>query len=272
MQNFSIAPQEMVASLWRNWNLARTLARREVLGRYRGSLMGVVWSVVNPVLMLGIYTFIFSVVFKARWGSESSSRVEFALVLFVGIIVFNVFSESVGRAPGLIISNANYVKRVIFPLDLLAWTSMGAVLFHFCASLSVWLLAYVIFFGVPHATVLLLPLIVIPLVFFVMGLNWFLASLGVFLRDVSQIVGFIVTAMMFLSPIFYPASALPKDYQFLIFLNPLTPAIEMARDVLYWGKVPDLTLLSLYSIVALLVAWVGFSWFQKTRKGFADVL
>jgi len=193
-------------------------------------------------------------------------------VLFVGIIVFNVFSESVGRAPGLIISNANYVKRVIFPLDLLAWTSMGAVLFHFCASLSVWLLAYVIFFGVPHATVLLLPLIVIPLVFFVMGLNWFLASLGVFLRDVSQIVGFIVTAMMFLSPIFYPASALPKDYQFLIFLNPLTPAIEMARDVLYWGKVPDLTLLSLYSIVALLVAWVGFSWFQKTRKGFADVL
>jgi lipopolysaccharide transport system permease protein len=262
----------MIASLWRNRHLARTLVKREVLGRYRGSVMGLVWSFFNPVLMLGIYTFVFSVVFKARWGSGNDSRTEFALLLFVGFIVFNVFSECIGRAPGLIINNANYVKKVIFPLDLLPWTSMGAVLFHFCANLGVWLAAYMVFFGAPHATALLLPLVIIPLVLFVMGLNWFLASLGVFLRDVSQVIGFVVTALMFLSPIFYPASALPKEYQFLIFMNPLTPPIEMARDVLYWGKVPDLTLLALYFAAAILVAWVGFAWFQRTRKGFADVL
>jgi len=272
MQNFSISPKEMVASLWRNRGLITALTQREVIGRYRGSVMGILWSFLNPVFMLLVFTFVFSVVFKARWSGGSDSKTEFALILFAGLIVFNLFSECVNRAPGLILSNANYVKKVVFPLEILPWVALGSALFHALISLGVWLIAYLIFFGVPHLTVLLLPLVFLPFLLFVMGLTWGLASLGVYLRDVSQFTGLITTAMMFLSPIFYPVSALPEAYRHLLLFNPLTPVIEQAREVLYWGKVPDMTILSVYLVGATLIAWLGFAWFQKTRKGFADVL
>lgn len=272
MQHFSISPKEMVASLWRNRSLVKALIKREVVGRYRGSFMGILWSFFNPVFMLAVYTFVFSVVFKARWNAGSDSKTEFALVLFAGLIVFNLFAECVNRAPALILSNVNYVKKVVFPLEILPWVALGSALFHALISLGVWLIAYFIFFGAPHLTVLLLPLVILSLLLFIMGLTWGLASLGVYLRDVSQFIGIITTVLMFLSPIFYPASALPEDYRHLLLLNPLTSAIEQARDVLFWGKVPDMTILSIYLLGATLVAWFGFAWFQKTRKGFADVL
>jgi lipopolysaccharide transport system permease protein len=272
MQNFSISPKEMAASLWRNRSLIKALTQREVIGRYRGSVMGILWSFLNPVFMLMVYTLVFSVVFKARWSGGSDSKTEFALILFAGLIVFNLFAECVNRAPGLILANVNYVKKVVFPLEILPWVALGSALFHALISLVVWLIAYLIFFGVPHLTVLLLPLVILPFLLFVMGLTWALASLGVFLRDVSQFIGLVTTAMMFLSPIFYPVSALPEAYRHLLLLNPLTPVIEQARDVLYWGKVPDMSILTVYLLVAALIAWLGFAWFQKTRKGFADVL
>ena len=272
MQNFSISPKEMAASLWRNRSLAKALVQREVVGRYRGSLMGILWSFFNPVFMLIIYTFVFSVVFKARWNTGSDSKTEFALVLFAGLIVFNLFAECFSRAPGLILSNVNYVKKVVFPLEILPWVALGSAMFHALISLGVWLIAYLILFGAPHITVLLLPLVILPLLLFIMGLTWGLASLGVYLRDISQFIGMVTMVLMFLSPIFYPASALPEQYRHLLLLNPLTPAIEQARDVLFWGKVPDMTILSVYLLGAALVAWLGFAWFQKTRKGFADVL
>ena len=272
MQNFSISPKEMAASLWRNRSLIKALTQREVIGRYRGSVMGILWSFLNPVFMLMVYTLVFSVVFKARWSGGSDSKTEFALVLFAGLIVFNLFAECVNRAPGLILANVNYVKKVVFPLEILPWVALGSALFHALISLVVWLIAYLIFFGVPHLTVLLLPLVILPFLLFVMGLTWALASLGVYLRDVSQFIGLVTTAMMFLSPIFYPVSALPEAYRHLLLLNPLTPVIEQAREVLYWGKVPDISMLSIYLLAATLIAWMGFAWFQKTRKGFADVL
>ena len=272
MQNFSISPKEMAASLWRNRSLAKALVQREVVGRYRGSLMGILWSFFNPVFMLIIYTFVFSVVFKARWNTGSDSKTEFALVLFSGLIVFNLFAECFSRAPGLILANVNYVKKVVFPLEILPWVALGSAMFHALISLGVWLIAYLILFGFPHVTVLLLPLVILPLLLFIMGLTWGLASLGVYLRDISQFIGMVTMVLMFLSPIFYPASALPEQYRHLLLLNPLTPAIEQARDVLFWGKVPDMTILSVYLLGAALVAWLGFAWFQKTRKGFADVL
>ncbi len=272
MQDFSISPKEMGASLWRNRSLLKTLVQREVVGRYRGSVMGILWSLFNPVLMLFVYTFVFSFIFKSRWSSGSDSRTEFALVLFAGLIVFNLFSECVNRAPGLILSNANYVKKVVFPLELLPWVALGSALFHTAISFAVWLIAYFIFFGIPHITVLLLPLVILPLLLFIMGVTWGLASLGVYLRDVSQFIGVVTTMLMFLSPIFYPASALPAGYRQLLLFNPLTPAIEQARDVLFWGKVPDLVLQLVLLLVTTLIAWLGFAWFQKTRKGFADVL
>jgi lipopolysaccharide transport system permease protein len=234
--------------------------------------LGILWSFFNPVFMLLVYTFVFSVVFKARWSGGSDSKTEFALVLFAGLIVFNVFSECIGRAPSLILSNINYVKKVVFPLDILPWVSLGSALFHTFISLGVWMLAYLVLFGLPHPTILWLPLVLLPLVLFIMGLSWALASLGVFLRDVSQFIGLAITTLMFLSPIFYPMTALPEDYRILLFLNPMTPAIEMARDVLFWGKAPNLVMLGVYTLAASAIAWLGFAWFQKTRKGFADVL
>lgn len=272
MRDFSVTPIEMVASLWRHRSLIAASVKREVLGRYRGSVMGILWSFFNPLFMLAVYTFVFSVVFQARWGGGSGSKIEFALVLFAGLMMFNLFAECINRAPGLILSNVNYVKKVVFPLEILPAVTLLAALFHLLISLGVWLLAYVVFFGVPHATVLYLPLIVLPFVVFIMGLSWALASLGVYLRDVSQFIGVITTVLMFLSPIFYPATALPEAYRHLLYLNPLTPVIEQTRDVLFWGKNPDFVMLGLYWLITAIIAWLGFVWFQKTRKGFADVL
>jgi len=272
MQQFSISPREMIASFWRNRSLIKAMVVREVTGRYRGSVMGILWSFFNPVLMLAVYTFVFSVVFKARWSAGSDSKTEFALLLFAGLIVFNLFSECVNRAPGLILSNVNYVKKVVFPLEILPWVALGAALFHTLISLGVWLIFYLIIFGLPHITVLLLPLVILSLLAFTMGLSWGLASLGVYLRDVSQFIGIITTVLMFLSPIFYPASALPEKYRHLLLVNPLYPIIEQTREVLFWGKVPNFTVCAVYLLGATMVAWLGFAWFQKTRKGFADVI
>lgn len=272
MQNFSASPREMVASFWRNKGLIRNLVQREVVGRYKGSMLGIFWSLVTPIFMLLVYTFVFSVVFKARWGSGSDSKTEFALLLFAGLIIFNLFSECISRAPGLILANVNYVKKVVFPLEVLPWVSMGSALFHFAISLGVWLLAYTVLFGVPHWHTLMLPLVVLPLVLLIMGLSWILASLGVFLRDVGQIIGLVITVLMFLTPIFYPASALPEAYQPLMALNPLTLPIEMVRDLLYWGNLPQFSKLAIYAAGSCLFSILGFAWFQKTRKGFSDVI
>lgn len=272
MKSHPINPVEMFSSQWRNRELIIASVKREVLGRYRGSFMGLLWSFFTPVFMLAVFTFVFSEVFKARWDTASNSKVEFALVLFAGLIVFNLFSECINRAPSLIISNTNYVKKVVFPLEILPFVAMLSALFHGAVSLAVWLLAYVVLFGMPHPTVLYLPLVLLPFLILVMGLSWALASLGVYLRDVSQLTGIITTAMLFLSPIFYPASALPEAYRNLLYLNPLTPVIEQARAVLYFGAPPDFGVLALYSLVSCVFAWFGFAWFQKTRKGFADVL
>lgn len=272
MQHFSSSPREMVASLWRNRDLLKALVKREVIGRYRGSILGTIWSFFNPLFMLAVYTFVFSVVFQARWNTGSDSKTEFALVLFTGLLVFNLFADCFNRAPGLIVGNVNYVKKVIFPLEILPWATMGSALFHAGVSFAVWLLFYLVFFGMPPVSALLFPIAILPVILFTMGLSWFLASLGVFLRDVAQVVGIATTVLMFLSPIFYPLSALPAQYRPVLFLNPLTLAIEQARNVLIWGKVPDLSVFTVYLGISMLLAWLGFVWFQKTRKGFADVL
>lgn len=272
MKAFSSSPGELFASVIRNRALVVALVKREVIGRYRGSLLGIFWSFFNPVFMLAVYTFVFSVVFKARWGAGSDSKTEFALVLFTGMLVFGLFSECVTRAPGLILANVNYVKKIVFPLEILPWVALGSSVFHMVISLCVWLLFYVPLFGLPGVTALLFPVVMLPLMLLTLGLSWFLASLGVYLRDVSQLIGILVTALMFLSPIFFPVSSLPDDFRPLLNLNPLTPAIESARDVLIWGREPDWSLFSLSLAASAAVAWLGFAWFQKTRKGFADVL
>lgn len=263
----------LVHSLWRNRQLIVQMTKREVVGRYKGSAMGLAWSFFNPVFMLTVYTFVFSEVFKSRWGvGGDESKTQFAVVLFVGMIVYGLFAEVLNRAPGLILSNVNYVKKVVFPLEILPVIAVGAALFHNLISLGVLLAAFALFNGYLHWTAILTPVVLLPLVILTLGLGWMLASMGVFLRDVGQTIGIITTVLMFLSPVFYPLSAVPEKFRPIIMANPLTFIIEQGRDILIWGHLPDWAGLGLYTLAATAIAWTGFAWFQKTRKGFADVL
>jgi len=223
--------------------------------------------------MLAVYTFIFSVVFKAKWGgNEDGSKTEFALVLFAGLIMHGLLAEVLNRAPGLILGNANYVKKVIFPLEILPVIAIGSALFHSTVSLAVLLAVSLILNGYLHWTLILIPLVVSPLVLLTLGLAWILASLGVFVRDIGQTIGIVTTVMLFLSPVFFPISAIPDEYQIYIMMNPLTFIIEQTRELLIWGHLPDWKGLAIYFLIAIAINWFGFVWFQKTRKGFADVL
>ena len=269
-------PTSLVAlakSLWRNRPLIVQMTKREVVGRYKGSVMGLAWSFFNPVFMLVVYTFMFSVVFKARWGVEGEdSKALFAVVLFVGMIVHGLFAEVLNRAPSLILSNVNYVKKVVFPIEILPVISMAAALFHSMISLCVLLIAFVIFSGYLHWTTVFIPLVLLPFVILTLGFAWLLASLGVFLRDVGQVIGIVIMVMMFLAPVFYPVTAVPEQFRPFIMANPLTFIIEQAREVLIWGHAPNWLGLGIYTVAATVVAWAGYALFQKTRKGFADVL
>ena len=210
--------------------------------------------------------------FQGTLGYGGESRIEFALVLFAGLIVFNFFSECVNRAPTLIISNVNFVKKVVFPLEILPLVTMGAALFHGAVSLCVLIVFYILASSSLHWTVVFVPFVIAPLLLFTLGISWFLASLGVFLRDVAQAISLVTMVLMFLSPIFYPVSAVPENYQIFIFMNPLTFIIEQMRNVLIWGRPPSWPGICIATFFGILVAWLGLVWFQKTRKGFADVL
>jgi lipopolysaccharide transport system permease protein len=264
---------DFIKSLWLHRQLIFQMTKREVLGRYKGSIIGLAWSFFNPLFMLSVYTFVFSEIFKSRWGgiSNGNSKTQFALTLFVGMIVFNLFSEIINRAPGLIISNVNYVKKVIFPLEILPVISMGAALFHSFISLGVLLLAYTIFNGYLNWTAIFIPLILLPLITLSTGIAMILASLGVFLRDIGQSIGIITTILMFLSPIFYPVNAVPLKFRIFIMSNPVSFIVEQVRGAL-WGQLPNWIGLGVYTLIAISISWLGYAWFQKTRKGFADVL
>ena len=262
----------MLNSLWSHRQLVRSLVVREVVGRYRGSVLGILWSFFNPVFMLAVFTFVFSVVFKARWGVGTGSKAEFALVLFAGLMIYNLFAECITRAPLLILGNVTYVKKVVFPLEILPWVSYFSALFHTLVSLIVWLLFSLVVFGIPPITALFFPILLIPLTFLSMGVSWLLASLGVYLRDVSHVVSILTMSLMFLTPIFYPISAIPESYRAILYINPLTFIIAQARNLLIFGTALDYGAFIVLSIISLLLAWLGFVWFQKTRKGFADVL
>lgn len=272
IENHSVNPIKQLRNIVRSRDLIWQMTMREVVGRYRGSILGLFWSFFSPILMLTIYTFVFSVVFKARWGGGEESRFEFALILFCGLIVFNLFAECITRAPSLIVGNVNYVKKVVFPLEILPLVAMGAALFHGVVSLGVLLVFYVLVSASLHWTIIFAPLVILPLLLTTLGLSWFLASIGVFVRDVSQTIGLLMTVFMFVSPIFFPVSAIPAKYQDYIYMNPLTFIIEQMRDVLIWGKLPSWSGLCAVMLIGTLVAWLGLVWFQKTRKGFADVL
>ena len=262
----------MVASIWRHRALASALVRREVVGRYRGSVMGLAWSFFNPLFMLAIYTFIFTTVFRAGWAGVESSKADFAILLFVGMIVHGLFAECANRAPMLILHNANYVKKVVFPLEIFPWVAFGSAVFHAAVSLAVLLLAQLIVRQQVPWTIVIFPFVLLPLVFMTLGVTWLLASLGMYLRDIGQAIGIVTTALLFLSPVMYPLSAVPEPMRRWMKMNPLTYIIEEGRNTLIFGNTPQLGEWLLMLALGLAVAWAGFAWFQKSRSGFADVV
>lgn len=265
--------REIFVSFFRNRKLIFQMSKRDVLGRYRGSIMGLGWSFFNPLLMLSVYTFFFSFVFKSRWGvGQDAGHVDFAIILFVGLIIHGLFSECVNRAPMLINSNVSYVKRVVFPLEIFPWIAMGSAVFHALISVFVLLLLQFVFEGSLHWTIILLPLVVAPFILLTLGFAWFLAATGVFVRDIGQTTSMLTSVLLFVSPVFFPISALPPKIQPLVMLNPLTLIIEESRKVLLFGEMPNWPHLGVYLFVSAVIAWAGFWWFQKMRRGFADVL
>ncbi len=248
--------------------------RRDIAARYRGATFGTAWAFIAPLMMLLAYTFVFGIVFESRWDNRSNnSWAEFALVLFAGLIVFNLFSECLIRAPILIVGNVNYVKRVVFPLEILPWMVVLTSLFQAIISLMIWLAASIALRqAMPPVTILWVPLIILPLILLSLGVTFLLAAVGAYVRDVSQFMTIMVTLLMFLAPVFYPLTAVPERYQIIISLNPVTIPIELMRDTLIWGRSPSFVVWFWSMCSGMLAAWIGFVWFQKTRQGFADVL
>jgi lipopolysaccharide transport system permease protein len=266
---------------WRYRALVLQLARREIEARYRGSLLGLLWAVVQPVLLLAVYTFVFGTIMKLRWtvGSESGgeaivdvSRGHFALLLFSGLIVFNIFGECTNRAPGLLRDHTSFITKMVFPLEVLPWSMLLVALFNAAIASGVLAFFHILLFGLPPATAWLAPIVVLPTIAIVLGLSWLLSSLGLYIDDTRQAVGLLVTMTLFLSPVFYPLTIVPEAYRALLYANPLTAGIEAVRGAFFFGILPEPTGWLLYFAAGWAVLWGGFAWFVATKRGFADVV
>lgn len=262
----------MVLSYWANRTLIRRLVVRNIQSRYRGMLFGLAWSVGLPLTTALIYLFVFMNVLNVRWEGGDGSRAQYALILFAGLIIFNFFAECVNRAPGLMLEDASYIKRVVFPLEILAWVSILDALFHAALGSAVLLVCCVVLLGKIPLTALFAPVACLPLVFFTLGLTWFLSSLGVYLRDLKPLTQVATTLLLFLSPVFYPLSAVKGWTGTLLGWSPLAWAIEDVRNGLFFGVMPQWASFSFSLLLSLATAWLGYVWFLKTRQGFADVV
>lgn len=267
-------PVSLFSSLWKERKLITQLVRRDVLGRYRGSMFGLAWSFLYPLLMLMVYTFVFSVVFESRWPGAlaGESKARFALLLFVGVLCHGFLAEVLLKAPATVVGNANYVKRVLFPLETLGFTLVGSAGFHMLVGLLILLVAKVAMEGSVPPTALWLPVVLAPLACVALGVAWLFAALGVFVRDIGQIAGVLATLLMFLAPVFYPVAALPAKLQAWMSVNPITVPIEQTRLVLFAGQPPDAGPMMMYWGISMLMMLGGYAVFQSLRRGFADVL
>ena len=257
----------------RHRHLIWQLVRREILNRYRGSILGLLWAVITPILMLLVYTSVFVGIFKLKWpAGEMGGGIEFAIQLFAGLLVFNLFAETITRAPTLILEQPNLVKKVVFPLEILPWVSMSAALFQFAIGIIILLATQTIFRSLPSAHAILGVFYIVSFIPLLIGLMYWLSALAVFIRDINQIITITVTLMLFLSPVFYPISALSENLQFWMWLNPLTSVIEGLRMTDLASQYPGWGALSVFMTVSIGIALSGIWFFHATRKFFADVV
>jgi len=248
------------------------LAKRAILGRYRGTVLGLLWSLITPLLLLAVYTFVFGTILQVRWVSQSGGNAEFAAILFSGMLVHGILAECLTQASTLIVSNPQYVKKVVFPLEALPWVTVISAFFQGVISTGI-LLAYLFFVqGSIPWTAVLFPIPLFVLAFVCIAVGWLISATAVYLKDIAQMMGLLSTVLFFMAPILYPKTALPAEFQILLYLNPLTYIIEQFRAVVLWGELPNWNGLGLYGVASVVVAWASLAWFQKTRRGFADVL
>ena len=260
-------------TLWQNRSLLFQFTRRNVESRYRGSLLGLLWSFIQPLMMLFIYTFVFSIVFKAKWNlAGDGAPGVFPVVMFSGMAMYNIFQESIILNCSVITGNQNLVKKVIFPLDILPVANMGATAVLGMAWVALLVIGVLIVFGHVCWTLVLTPLVYLPLLMITLGVSYFVASLGVYMRDMQYIVGIILQVLFFMTPVFYPIENVPEQFQPILLLNPLSPILEQGRQVMIFGQVPDVWVWLRSFAIAYLVLHFGYVWFRTTKKGFADVL
>ena len=252
--------------------LIKALMGREISAKYKGSFAGLAWYFIQNTVLLIVYGFVFGVLFGARWNEAGAEKVGFIPMLFLGLIIFNIFAECVARAPSELIYNKNYVTKVVFPLEILSIVALGAALFNALVATSLLVILCIILGAWFTWTAFWLPVVLLPFFLMILGIQWFLNSLGVFVRDIHHVVSLLITVLMFISPVFYPRTMFPEQYRFVLNFNPLTIPVDQARRVLFFGLPPQFGELLVYWVAAMLVALAGFTWFNKTREGFADVL
>jgi lipopolysaccharide transport system permease protein len=273
-----ISAQAAKQNIWRplidlprRSELIVSLAKRDLLMRYKGSALGVFWAIITPVVTIAIFTFIFAGIFGARF-SASTSPWDYALYLFCAMVPWLMFQETLQQSATTIVSHANLVKRVVFPLETLpvaqAFSALGNQLF---ATIAL-LFAIAVLQHQLHLTVLWLPLLLVPQMLLAIGAAWLLASLGVFLRDIVQGVSLVLMAWMYVTPIIYPETIVPERFRLLINLNPFTPLVRCYRRIFLDAQAPDWIGLGYFSLIALIVFVFGYWWFARTRKSFADVI
>ena len=248
------------------------LSRRAILGRYRGTVLGLFWSLFTPLVMLGVYTFVFGKVLEVRWPDQGGGSLEFAAILFSGMIIHGILAECLTQASTLIASNPQYVKKVVFPLEALPWVTVISAFFQGLISTGVLVAYLLIVNGSLPGTAILFPLPLFSLTLVCIGIGWLIAATAVFLKDIAQVTGILSTILFFMAPILYPKTALPEGFQNILYLNPITFVIEQFRSVVLWGEMPDWSGLGIYTAVALIFCWGSLVWFQRSRRGFADVL
>lgn len=274
MQSAQTTHRRIWQPLWQlpgRAELIFSFAKRELLGRYKGSALGIAWAVLTPVVMIAIFTFIFAGIFGARFRANQSSW-HYALYLFCGLLPWSMFQESVQQSANTIVANSNLVKRVVFPLETLPAAQVLAALGSQLFATVALLLATIIIRRQLELTALWLPVLLIPQLLFALGAAWLIASLGVYLRDIAQGMTLLLMAWMYLTPIIYPESIVPERFRTFIDLNPFTSLVRNYRHIFLDGLAPDWRGLAYFTTIAAIVFIFGYWWFARTRRGFADVI